>query len=904
MSDSIPSPSADESDVLVAPEPLADALEPPEPAGAKKEAPPADPAPAFARYVLAGVSVAFLAAIADAIVGLFRSGTKVPPGAYAEAMVHLVALLMPAGLVAGAAAGTAITLWSLALPELKWPRPFQAAPDAFAKGMSSLMALGVFAGLTLVTIEHFGTRYHDAALAATAATGAVIGMAFVAATIGAAFLLVLRPLAKRMGRSASIGSLALLMLGVSAGVVTWAFVTFPGLLVAYPPGGIAIGASAVLLLPVLAWRFKRIRPRRTWIAAASATALTLAGLAFSGAFYGHDNRVRHVVEQRAHFGRAMVRRYASATDRDGDGHSFAFGGDDCDDSRADVFPGAPDPEGDGVDADCFDGDGSRDVSDLGDGRYAGRPTGMPQRPNILLLTIDTLRPDHLGCAGYERETSPNMDRFCEEAVVFEETLANSSRSLRSIPSMLTGKYPSQLDWGPEFLWPTLEESNETIAEMLGRRGYQTSVVMGTDYFERVRGFFQGFDQVDQSPTYKPPRHSPVDDGLRELSRLEGRGSPWLLWVHLFNVHQPYLRDNVESRFGDDLMDQYDTEIALADAQIQRILTQLDSRDLWEETVVVIASDHGEAFEEHGHFGHSTTLYGEELRATMMIRAPGFEPQRIEQRVGLLDLAPTLMNLANVEMDQPVPGRSLVPLMTGEREWPSERYLFAELMPDGHFPFDVKAVYQGDEKLMYWVRDGTFQLFDLSTDPTEHEDLSDARSERAEELVGVLRAWTSQTHRPENNTAAAIAHARLGSFPRMGRRLDLDFASTFRAVGVDIEPESVRAGESFKVTLYYDVFQETSKDLQFLVDLLPPEGYTLPPHFHGNHFPVDGRYKTFQWRAGEKLKDIVEIVVPRSVRRGITMPVRLTVLDNHHPIPFTRPDGTTGFTADIGEIRIQ
>src|SRR5262249_44645602 len=155
--------------------------------------------------------------------------------------------------------------------------------------------------------------------------------------------------------------------------------------------------------------------------------------------------------------------------RDGDRFPWAFGGGDCDDGDEDVFPGAADVLGDGIDSDCFRGDGSPDVAPRGDGAFGATPAYL-DRPNFLVVTIDPLRRAHLRSNGYDRDTSPEIDRFLESAVELEDVVPQSSRSLRSIPSMWTGLYPSEIAYGPEVLWPAVLSRNVTVPEILHTRG--------------------------------------------------------------------------------------------------------------------------------------------------------------------------------------------------------------------------------------------------------------------------------------------------------------------------------------------------------------------------------------------------------------------------------------------------
>ena len=155
----------------------------------------------------------------------------------------------------------------------------------------------------------------------------------------------------------------------------------------------------------------------------------------------------------------------------------------------------------------------------------------------------------------------------------------------------TGLYPSEIAFGPEYLWPALLEENDTTAELLSRAGYQTSVVMATDYFERVVGFFQGYDEVLQADEHDPPRDWAVNAALPRIRRLAASGAPWLSWVHLYNCHGPYLQDGVPSAFGPEQIDLYDTEIGLAGVQVRRLLDELERLGVAERTIVVLSLIH-------------------------------------------------------------------------------------------------------------------------------------------------------------------------------------------------------------------------------------------------------------------------------------------------------------------------
>lgn len=856
--------------------------------------------------------VATALAITDVTVGAARansSGLSLTDRMLA--LGNITAMLAPLGLMLGLALGV-ILLVLLHTPWFDGVRRsyrdrhtlFQKDPPAFSSSLAVSLGVAGFAIGISRGMQHFATRYHDPELASWAMSGfalcLVAGLTVAAATLRAIVL----PVARRLPwRLASVGIIGIVVAaGVAASLVGLAL-RAPMLLRAYDPVMLAYVPGVLLLYLLLALLLRqRARPRATAGLALSATLISVGLLVWTGLSYGGRNRVRALVEQESVIGRPTLRGYLALTDRDGDGHAFAFGGTDCDDGDPDVHPGAVDLEGDGVDADCFDGDGSRDVADLGTGHYAPRPAGLGT-PNVLLISVDALRPDHLGCMGYERETSPVIDGFCERAVVFERVIAQSSRSIRSIPAVFTGRYPSQVAYGSEYLWPALLRENQTFAEVMRSGGYQTAVTMGTDYFTRVDGFFQGFERVNQIPEYRPARERPVDEAMGQLDVLVDANRPWLLWVHLFNVHERYLWDRTPSRFGDALADEYDTEITLADAQVGRLLETLTARGLDDNTVVVLMSDHGEAFSEHGHTGHSQALYNEEVYATLMIRVPGVAPRRVNTPVALFDVMPTILNLVDRPLPEPVPARSLVGAMLGTDPDP-ERLIFSELMPDGLYPYDQKAIYRGNQKLIYWTREGTYQLFDLATDPDERHDLSDERREEALELLGLLRAWMAQTHRPENRTEDIVADARLPAEPvNMTARLDAQFPGLFTMLGYDLPETSFRPGERIAMDFYYRVDARIDKDLFFYVNLEGPPGFPIPPHFHAHHYPIHGRYRTTDWRRGEILRDSVQMVIPREIRHPVDLRVTLTVLDGNYPLEFRSPR-TAGTVIEVGRVTIR
>ncbi|MFO0682529.1 MAG: sulfatase-like hydrolase/transferase [Sandaracinus sp.] len=852
---------------------------------------PATPGRAIPEMLLAGVLGALLACVYDVLRATFvASGVEVRAGELFVGALDLIALALPFGAALGLVLGVLLALVRSA-PFLARTRDFYGAPSRWARPDPERFAqpfawLGTL-GLVFLVVERayadFATRFHRQDLAGYALAGLVVGLVVLSFVVYAALIAVLRSAAQLLGRFASFATF--LALAVPAAIAVLVLLSRTTALEGVdPPWWIAAPVFVLAFLVAIAWTLARARrmPTRTL----SALALGVAGLvwalyAIAAHSYGGNNHVRSVVEQRSLVGARLVRFYASRGDADHDGFNATFGGGDCDDHDATVHPGAPDRPGDGVDSDCFAGDGSPDVIPHGDGRFGTRPSPIPT-PNFVIVTIDALRRDHLGTNGYARPTSPHIDAFAQTAVQLLDPIPSSSRSLRSIPGMWTGLYPSEIAWGPEYLWPALLPGNRTVAEILGAHGYRTAAVMATNYFQRMEGFFQGFDTVDQFEIYDPPRPRGVDEALPILETLSTSGQPFLLWVHLFNCHAPFLQDGVPSRYGDEEVDRYDTEIGFADAQFQRLLDAIDDRGIAERTVVVLASDHGEAFGEHGTFGHSTTLYEEEMLPMLFFRIPGVPAQRIEGNVSLIDLAPTLVELAGARMTTPISGESLLPILTGERALDRERPIVAELLPDGLHPYDVKMLRRGEDKLLWWSRDGRVQLFDLASDPGEQHDLSDDRPEETARMLGELRAWVAEAGLPDNVYETFVASHRLAHAPTPTTPLGVVYP-TFELLGADLPRPRVRRGEALPLDLYYHVTSETDDDLFFGVIVEGPPGLGLPEHFHCWHFPLESRYPTPRWRAGEYLDDPCTLRIPTASEMPLTGPA-------HFRLSFQVQDG--------------
>ncbi|MBC8451396.1 MAG: sulfatase, partial [Planctomycetes bacterium] len=357
------------------------------------------------------------------------------------------------------------------------------------------------------------------------------------------------------------------------------------------------------------------------------------------------------------------------------------------------------------------------------------PSG-PQRPNVLLITVDTLRQDHLGCYGYERPTSPHLDALAKSAVVFEDAQVQAPWTLPSLASLMTGLETTA--HGCRSFHDALAPSYETLAERLFAAGYDTAAVASHVFLGRDYGLDQGFVHFDDELVLEMTRSDEVisspkitQKGLDFLAaqagaRDAGSSRPWMLWLHYFDPHAEYLRhQGISGQFGTQRpVDLYDGEIAFTDRWIGRLLDGLATHGFEQDTIVVFTADHGEEFGDHGRVDHGHTLYRELLDVPLIVRVPGGTPRRVATMVRSIDLANTLLELTELPPLREGHGVSLVPLLEGRLlDVPAS---LAELERDA--ALSATAWVESDRKAIDRRHSGEQLGFDRRADPTEQRPL--------------------------------------------------------------------------------------------------------------------------------------------------------------------------------------
>jgi arylsulfatase A-like enzyme len=378
--------------------------------------------------------------------------------------------------------------------------------------------------------------------------------------------------------------------------------------------------------------------------------------------------------------------------------------------------------------------------------------------NVVLVSLDTLRADHLGCYGYDRPTSPNIDEFASRSYVFEDAISQSAWTRPAHASMLTGYHPAEHGIVTMLKNAVLRADVSTLPAVLGGAGYRTAAFTGGANMAAEFGFDNGFE-VFESPGRRIEDHlAGIDDWLAKVG-----DAPFFLMVHGFDPHRPYKSNPLDRRalgLGSaparginrictetksraamaPFVAEYDAAIHRGDRGFGELLDLLRTRNLDRRTVVVVTSDHGEEFLEHGRCFHIRTLYREVLRVPLILHVPGTASARIAGVVpASVSIGPTILELVGVASGS-LPGPSLVSSMRkGRGSFP---FVVSEtgsrVGPQGYG--HVRAMTTDREKLIHWIDQDRFEYFDLVSDPYERSAV--AEGAEVEAMKARLARWTA------------------------------------------------------------------------------------------------------------------------------------------------------------------
>lgn len=429
---------------------------------------------------------------------------------------------------------------------------------------------------------------------------------------------------------------------------------------------------------------------------------------------------------------------------------------------------------------------------------------QPRQYNILLITVDALRPDHLGCYGYKRNTSSNIDNLAKEGVIFTQAITQGTNTIPSLPSLMTSLYPSQ--HGVKKIFTKYFLLVPTLAEILKLNGYHTTGFVA--HTLRHTGITRGFDSIDFSRGVKA--NAITQKAVDWLYK--NKDKRFFLWLHFIDPHAPYLppypynelflptefrekgkefltekynwisfpqnisrpsvRRPAPPRFienhkdffvkdfppypvcpkqsldktltGEDreyYVSQYDGEIKFTDDQIGILFDELKRLGLDQQTIVILTADHGENLADYNlYFFHGDALYDVLSKVPLIIKGGRLPKHKmIKRQVQLIDIMPTIFDILRIKKDIKMEGESLLPLIFNKKSR-IRNYAFSEIFGI----LNVKSIRTENWKLIYYLDDGRYELYNLKSDPYEEYNLVNSEKKKFKFLKAKLEKWMRKT----------------------------------------------------------------------------------------------------------------------------------------------------------------
>ncbi|MFN2427470.1 MAG: sulfatase [Candidatus Binatia bacterium] len=416
----------------------------------------------------------------------------------------------------------------------------------------------------------------------------------------------------------------------------------------------------------------------------------------------------------------------------------------------------------------------------------------PSRPlrNVVLISLDSLRADHVGAYGYERDTSPNFDRFAREGVMFRNAISTSSWTLPTHLTMFTGR--SQISHGVVVDTRVLSTAIPTLGEIFHEAGYETAGFVSGPYVGGHYGYARGMDTyIDLSAQWgkgAEARAAILSPEINEKALAwldEERTAPFFLFLHYFDIHYDFVppapydtmfdpdytgtmdgrqfieRDDVHPKMDprdlEHILALYDGEIRFTDEHVGRVLDRLRSKGLLDNTVVMIVSDHGDEFFEHGNKGHHRTVYDEVLRIPFALRLPGGEHagKTYDAQVTLLDVFPTLLDAAGFTPPATAEGVNLAAWLRGSA--PQRDAIYSDFYDKRGFNLQVARRTATAKTIQHFnrithPRRGSIEHYDLVSDEAESDNRADQHPAEVAASIDAMTGWLEQQWRVHRHLA--------------------------------------------------------------------------------------------------------------------------------------------------------
>jgi arylsulfatase A-like enzyme len=444
-----------------------------------------------------------------------------------------------------------------------------------------------------------------------------------------------------------------------------------------------------------------------------------------------------------------LRILRAATDVDRDGASSLYGDGDCAAFARSVHPGAVDLSANGVDENCDGRDGPSSLMADDAARFADVFATPPAAGHhVLWVIVDAMRADHTSLLGYAKATTPYLEQLAQDAAVFEQAFAQAPTTMLSVPSMMASLNPDRITWehGSGRLQPA--QAHVMFAERAKEQGYGTYLV-GSYFFQKyLPGLQAGYDQVAfvDDKAAGGSADAAVAAALGFLNEARQDGRPFFMTLYFAEPHEPYEpHPEAFPSFGAGKTAVFDQEIANADRYLGMFLNVLEhDPEIWDKLVIVVVADHGEEFREHGATGHALSCHVEVSHVPLLLKAPGVPPQRVKNRVSLVDVTPTLIELLGFPRpdDREIDGRSLLSF-TNKKHPPEDRPVYCSIVSQwkNKEQFYRRSIRYGDLGVFEDVfGTGKTRAYDIMKDSKEQRPIPiDEAGPSANELLELMRA---------------------------------------------------------------------------------------------------------------------------------------------------------------------
>jgi arylsulfatase A-like enzyme/tetratricopeptide (TPR) repeat protein len=375
------------------------------------------------------------------------------------------------------------------------------------------------------------------------------------------------------------------------------------------------------------------------------------------------------------------------------------------------------------------------------------------KPNVLLITVDTTRADHLPAYGYKKIKTPNLDSLARQGILFRQCATTSPLTLPAHCSIFTGNYPTY--HGVRINGNTaLSSENLTLAEAFSENGYQTGAFVGAFVLDGRWGLNQGFDHYDDQFDLK--KFKKLDLGMVQrpgneiadaaLSWLEGqKEKSFFAWLHFYDPHTPYSPPDQYRPASNSMIDLYDAEIAFMDEQIGRCLKWLDENGLREKTIVAVIGDHGEGLGDHGEKTHGYYIYDYAVHVPFILSTPVREANGLEipSQVRTIDLYPTLLQASGISIPKNVHGTSLWSLVQDGGRSSDRFYAYSESMAPS-IQYGWSPLLSLRTSKYKYIDAPRPEFYDLKSDPAEQKDIHQEQSKSAADYNKSLKKVVAET----------------------------------------------------------------------------------------------------------------------------------------------------------------